>query len=86
MAIKMARQIGYSVGGPIGTVIAVFATTAPSLILMILLLAILYRYKDSLKVNSMTLFVRPVTAIMVVILTCKLLISNYFFIILCTIK
>jgi chromate transporter len=77
IATKMAGQIGYSVGGSIGAIIAVFATVAPSLILMMLLLAILYRYKDSIKVKSMTLFVRPVIAIMMVILTWKLLASSY---------
>lgn len=77
IATKMAGQIGYSVAGIGGAMIAVFATVAPSLILMMLLLAVLYRYKDSIKVQSMTLLVRPVIAVLMVILTYKLLISSY---------
>ena len=77
IATKMAGQIGYSVGGSIGAVIAVFATVAPSLILMILLLALLFRYKDSIKVKSMTLLVRPVIAVMMATLTWKLFASSY---------
>jgi len=78
IATKMAGHIGYIVGGIPGAIIAVFATVAPSLLLMIFLLSILYRYKDSVKVKSMTLFVRPVIAVMMAILTYKLLQNSYF--------
>jgi len=77
IATKMAGHIGYMVGGVTGAIIAVFATVAPSLLLMIFLLAILYRYKDSVKVKSMTLLVRPVIAVMMAILTFKLLQNSY---------
>jgi chromate transporter len=77
IATKMAGHIGYSVAGIPGAIIAVFATVAPSLLLMILLLALLYRLRDSIKVKSMTLLVRPVIAVMMAILTWKFLLSSY---------
>ncbi|NQZ31078.1 MAG: chromate transporter [Oceanospirillaceae bacterium] len=78
IATKMAGHIGYSVAGITGAVIAVFATVAPSLLLMIGLLSVLHRYKDSIKVKSMTLLVRPVIAVMMAILTYKLIQNSYF--------
>ncbi|HLS10291.1 chromate transporter [Lentibacillus sp.] len=64
LATKMAGYIGFEVGGIPGAIVAVFATVAPSLILMIMLLGILYKYKDSPKVKRLTLYVRPVIAIL----------------------
>lgn len=77
IATKMAGYIGYSVAGIPGACIAVLATVAPSLLLMILLLALLYRNRESIKVKSMTLLVRPVIAIMMALLTWKFLLSSY---------
>lgn len=59
---KMAGYIGYDQGGILGAFIGVFATVAPSLILMIALLSVLYKFKDSPKVKRMTLFIRPAIA------------------------
>ncbi|MFB4167805.1 chromate transporter [Virgibacillus sp. JSM 102003] len=64
IATKLAGYIGYAEGGPLGAVIGVFAAVAPSLIIMILLLGVLYKYKDSPKVQRLTLYVRPVIAIL----------------------
>jgi chromate transporter len=64
IATKMAGFIGYDVGGILGAFIGVFATVAPSLIIMILLLGILYKYKESAKVKRLTQYVRPVIAIL----------------------
>lgn len=64
IATKLAGYIGYVEGGPLGAVIGVFAAVAPSLIIMILLLGVLYKYKDSPKVQRLTLYVRPVIAIL----------------------
>ncbi|MGP4105601.1 chromate transporter [Virgibacillus sp. L01] len=61
---KLAGYIGYVEGGTLGAVIGVFAAVAPSLIIMILLLGVLYKYKDSPKVQRLTLYVRPVIAIL----------------------
>ena len=77
IATKMAGYIGYDVGGVLGAIVAVFATVAPSLILMIALLGILYKYKDSPKVKNMTSFVRPTIAVLLGILAIRFIESAY---------
>lgn len=69
IATKMAGYIGYEVAGIPGAIVALFATVAPSLLLMIFLLGILYKFKDSPKVQRMTNYVRPVIAVLLGILT-----------------
>jgi chromate transporter len=64
IATKMAGYIGFEIGGVPGMLIAVFATVAPSLILMVALGSLLMRYKDSPKVKRLTLFVQPLIAIL----------------------
>ncbi|RWZ52295.1 chromate transporter [Halobacillus fulvus] len=64
IATKMAGYIGYEQAGLLGAGVGVFATVAPSLILMILLLRLLFKYKDSPKVQRMTLYVRPAIAVL----------------------
>lgn len=51
IATKMAGYIGFQEGGYIGSFIAVFATVAPSLILMIALMGLLYKFRTSLQVK-----------------------------------
>ena len=64
IATKMAGYIGFEVGGAIGAVVAVFATVGPSLFLMIVLLSLIYRYKDSPKVKRLSKIVLPAVAIL----------------------
>lgn len=64
IATKMAGYIGYEQGGILGVFVAVFATVAPSLILMLLLLKLLNKYKASPRVKLMTNLVRPTIAVM----------------------
>ncbi|KKI90815.1 transporter [Bacillus sp. SA1-12] len=64
IATKMAGYIGYEQGGILGGFIGIFATVAPSLILMILLLGFLYKFKDSPKVKRMTTYIRPTIAVL----------------------
>jgi chromate transporter len=64
ISTKMAGFIGYEEGGIFGSFIAVFATVAPSLILMVILLGLLFRFKDSPKVKQMTLLIRPTIAVL----------------------
>ncbi|QDP40384.1 chromate transporter [Radiobacillus deserti] len=64
IATKMAGFIGFQQGGVLGTVVGVFATVAPSLILMIVLLSVLNKFKDSPKVKTMTALIRPTIAIL----------------------
>lgn len=71
IATKMAGFIGYQQGGILGAFIGIFATVAPSLILMVTLLGILYKFKDSPKVKLMTNLVRPTIAVLLGIMTFK---------------
>lgn len=64
IATKMAGFIGFQQGGILGTAIGVFATVAPSLILMIVLLNVLNKFKDSPKVKTMTFLIRPTIAVL----------------------
>ncbi|WP_061568904.1 chromate transporter [Caldibacillus debilis] len=68
IATKMAGYIGYMQGGILGMLIALFATIAPSLLLMIVLLSLLLRHKDSPRVKKMGVFVRPAIAVLIGIL------------------
>ncbi|TYS89258.1 chromate transporter [Rossellomorea aquimaris] len=69
IATKMAGYIGYQQGGVPGAIVGVFATVAPSLILMIMLLGLLMKYKDSPRVKKMTNLVRPTIAVLLGIMT-----------------
>ncbi|MED4228382.1 chromate transporter [Neobacillus cucumis] len=69
IATKMAGYIGFEVGGAIGAVIAEFATIAPSLILMIVLLQLIFRHKDSPRVKRLSKIVVPTVAILMAGLT-----------------
>ncbi|RFA36657.1 transporter [Virgibacillus dokdonensis] len=77
IATKMAGYIGYEVGGPLGAFVGVFATVAPSLILVIILLSLLYKYKDSTKVKRMTLYVRPVIGILLGVMAWRFFSESY---------
>lgn len=68
IATKMAAYIGYLQAGVLGATIGVFATVAPSMILMISLLSILYKFKDSPRVKKMTMLIRPSIAILLGVL------------------
>ncbi|SFE61692.1 chromate transporter [Alteribacillus iranensis] len=76
IATKMAGYIGYEVGGVLGAGVAVFATVAPSLILMIVLVGILFKYRDSPKMKRMTKYVRPVIAILLGVIAFQFLNSS----------
>ncbi|MCM2129993.1 chromate transporter [Larsenimonas rhizosphaerae] len=69
IATKMAGYIGYHVAGGPGAVIAVLATVGPSLLLMLAALGVLYRYRNSIKVKSMSSWVRPVIMVLMGYLT-----------------
>lgn len=77
IATKMAGYIGYQQGGVLGATIATFATVAPSLILMIGLLSLLYKYKDSPKVKRMSNFIRPTIAVLLGVMAFKFLLESY---------
>ncbi|WP_085522647.1 chromate transporter [Tuberibacillus sp. Marseille-P3662] len=64
IATKLAGYIGFAEGGILGGLVAIIATVGPSLILMIALMRLLYKYKDSPKVKQLTLLIRPTIAVL----------------------
>jgi chromate transporter len=77
IATKMAGYIGYEVGGVFGAIVGLFATVAPSLLLMISLLSILMKYKDSPQVKRMTVVVRPVIAVLLGVMTYDFIVTSF---------
>ena len=77
IATKMAGYIGYEQGGVLGSLVGIFATVAPSLILMIVLLGFLYKYKDSPKVKRMTTFIRPTIAVLLGVMAYSFFYTSY---------
>ncbi|MBB6449872.1 chromate transporter [Geomicrobium halophilum] len=68
IATKMAGFIGYDVAGIPGALVAIFATVAPSLAAMLLLMKILLKYKDHPRVKNMTSFIRAPIAVLLGVL------------------
>lgn len=68
IATKMAGYIGYEVGGILGATVALLAIVIPSLVAMILLMQLLYRFKDSPKVKKMTNLIRPIIGMLLAIM------------------
>lgn len=77
VATKMAGYIGYAEGGILGSLVALFASVAPSLILMIVLMVTLMKYKDSPKVKNITKLIRPVIAVLLGAMTLQFFMTSY---------
>ncbi len=77
IATKMAGYIGYDQAGWLGAIVGVFATVAPSLLLMIILLKVLMKYKESEKVKRMTITVRPAIAVLLGVMAFQFFQSSY---------
>ncbi len=77
IATKMAGYIGFQQGGVLGATIAVLATLGPSLVLMLLLLGLLMRFRHSPKVQRMTTLIRPAIAVLLGILTFRMFQGSY---------
>ncbi|WP_226654958.1 chromate transporter [Pseudalkalibacillus hwajinpoensis] len=77
IATKMAGYIGFQQGGVLGAFVGVFATVAPSLLLMIVLLSLLNRFKNSPKVKKMTALIRPTIAILLGVMAFQFFASSY---------
>ncbi len=77
IATKMAGYIGFQQGGVLGAIVGVFATVAPSLLLMIVLLSLLNRFKNSPKVKKMTALIRPTIAILLGVMAFQFFASSY---------
>lgn len=74
ISTKLAAYIGYDQGGILGSIIGVFASVAPSLLMMIALIGLLLKFKDSPKIKKLTKIVRPTIAVLLGVMT-----YNFFF-------
>jgi len=77
IATKMAGYIGYEQAGILGAAVGVFATVAPSLILMIALMSLLYKFRDSPKVKRMSNYVRPTIALLLGVMAYRFFFESY---------
>ncbi|WP_079710747.1 chromate transporter [Paraliobacillus ryukyuensis] len=77
IATKMAGFIGFQQAGVLGAAVSIFATVAPSLLLMIVLLGVLMRYKDSPKVKRMTILIRPTIAVLLGVMAFEFFQTSY---------
>lgn len=64
IATKLSSYIGYSQGGILGAVIATIVTIAPSLLMMLALMGLITKHKNSPRVKRLTLYVRPTVAVL----------------------
>ncbi|WKA56781.1 chromate transporter [Planococcus shixiaomingii] len=69
IATKMAGYIGYRVNGIAGSLVALFASVVPTVLLMILLLGALQQFKGVEWVNNMSAAVVPVVGVMLAVMT-----------------
>ncbi|MFS0781751.1 chromate transporter [Bacillus sp. 1P06AnD] len=77
IATKMAGYVGYEIAGAGGAALALFATVAPSLIMMILLLAVIMKHKESPKVKRLTNFIRPIIAVLLGMMAINFFVEGY---------
>ncbi|MGD6831916.1 chromate transporter [Sutcliffiella halmapala] len=77
IATKMAGYIGYEQAGILGAAVGVFATVAPSLILMIALMSLLYKFRNSPKVKRMSNYVRPTIALLLGVMAYRFFFESY---------
>ncbi|AIF43067.1 chromate transporter [Virgibacillus sp. SK37] len=77
IATKMAAYIGYDQAGILGAIVGLFASVAPSLILLIVLLSILMKYKDAPRVKKLTKIIRPTIAVLLASMTLEFLADSY---------
>ncbi|ELK45910.1 chromate transporter [Halobacillus sp. ACCC02827] len=74
---KIAGLIGYQQAGVLGAFVGVFATVAPSLILMMFLMRLLSKFKDSPRVKEMTSLIRPVIAVLLGVMAFEFFHNSY---------
>ena len=76
IATKLAGYIGYELAGIPGAIIALFATIAPTMLLMMGLLSIIAKYRDSLRIKRLTMFIIPIIGALMLQLTLKFLLES----------
>lgn len=64
IASKMSAYIGFSQGGVLGAVVATLAAIMPSMLMMLGLMGLLAKHRNSPKVKRLTLYVRPTVAVL----------------------
>ena len=77
IATKMAGYIGYLQGGVLGAVIALGATVLPSILLMLALMGLLMRHRESPQVKRLSLYVRPTVAVLLGSIALQLFVSGF---------
>jgi len=77
ISTKLAAYIGYDQGGILGSIIGVFASVAPSLIMMIALIGLLLKFKDSPKIKKLTKIVRPTIAVLLGVMTYNFFVDSF---------
>src|SRR5699024_8395092 len=77
IATKLAGYIGHDQSGILGAAIGLFASIAPSLIMMIALMGLLVQYKGSPQVKRLTQFVRPTIAVLLGVITYNVVFDSY---------
>lgn len=77
IATKLSGYIGFHQGGALGSVIGLFASVAPSMIMMIALLGLLLKFKDSPKVIKLTQYIRPTIAVLLGVMTFNFFFNSY---------
>src|SRR5699024_3203867 len=77
IATKLGAYIGYEQGGILGAFVGLFGSVAPSMVLMLILLGILLKYKNSPKVQRLTQYIRPIIAVLLGIMTYDFFFSAY---------
>jgi len=74
---KMAGYIGLMQGGVLGAVVAILATIMPSLFMMLGLMGILMRYRESPQVKRLTIYVRPTVAVLLGTIALQLFMTSF---------
>lgn len=69
IAANIATYVGFQVDGWIGVLVALVATIVPSALVLLVLLRILQRYRQSPAIQGMTRLVQPVITVMMFLLT-----------------
>lgn len=60
MGINMATYVGFNVGGPLGSLVATIGEVSPSVIIIMLISKIIYKYKDNIYIKNAMAGIRAV--------------------------
>ena len=65
MGVNMATYVGFTTGGPFGSIIATLGLVAPSIIVIILVSVLLHRFRDNRYVDSFFYGLRPASTALI---------------------